>query len=154
MPIFIKKKKGNLTPLGFAGKRVSGLTRILEKQKSAIASRLNKRINRYSHIQKKTGLVLFCVFFGSLFVYQLGRSFNSHLFTGLTPVITHLRSSSTDPKEFTLSDSLLSKAKRTRQWLDSLQSHDSAAFKVILLSKPLLLKTIRQTESLYPPQTK
>jgi hypothetical protein len=154
MSIFVKKKKGNLTPLGFSGGRVSRLSRTLEKKKRILAAFLDKKINGYSAAQKKTGLLLFCIFFSSLSIYQLEHSFHGLLFSSPPPGILHIGSSFPGGRSPSLTASGSFQYQKNKIGLDSLRIQDSTALKDVLLINPLLTKIPLQPEYSYPPQIK
>jgi hypothetical protein len=81
MPIFFKKKKGNLESNGF----------LMSKQVK-IAGWLNRRINHFSPFQKKIGLFTFCILSGICCFLMLRESVFKHSSTKRMLIITHLRS--------------------------------------------------------------
>jgi hypothetical protein len=81
MSIFFKKKKGNLESNGF-----------LMREQVKIAGWLNRRINRFSPFQKKTGLFTFCLLSGICCFLMLRESVLSHSSKNQLLIITHLRS--------------------------------------------------------------
>jgi hypothetical protein len=81
MPIFFKKKKGNVESNGF-----------LKSKKIKIAEWLNRRVNNYSPLQKKIGLFGFCILFGALCFYMLRESVYRQSVKNQVLIITHLRS--------------------------------------------------------------
>ncbi|HSZ34317.1 MAG TPA: hypothetical protein VK772_13460 [Puia sp.] len=154
MSIFIKKKKGNLEEQGFRNKPVSRFAETIEKKKMKASAWLGKKIERYSFGRKKTGLIIFCIFFGGLSFYQLASSLGSHSFNSRSLVITHLRSGVHEPPISPIADSVIHKVEKIRLWIDSLLSHDTIKLKAILLARPFLLENIQNLEKLYQYQTK
>src|SRR5258707_2210803 len=71
MSLFYKKKKGNLEENGFSGKPVNHFKEFIENRKQKVAGWLSQKANGYSPFQKKIGLVVFCVLFGSMCFYIL-----------------------------------------------------------------------------------
>ncbi len=150
MYIFRKRKKSDPVPRGFAAKKSIGWNRILEKKKAALAVWLGQKINACSVSQKKAGLILFCLLFGSWSIMQLVPLFYPHPFPSHFLFITHLRSP--DPSELSFSDSLIRRAKNAAHWLDSLKVPDSPSIKAIFLTKPVLPE--KTLEDFYPFQIK
>jgi hypothetical protein len=147
-----KKKKGNLEEQGFAGRKHDYFNLMVERKKVKIAGWLNQKTGGWPGGQKKIALIIFCLLFGAMSVYILAGSFRGHNFGNRNLVITHLRSGVHSPPGKVIPDSVYERAERTRLWLDSLKQNDTARFRVILLSRPLLLNNLQLIESIYHSQ--
>jgi hypothetical protein len=154
MAIFIKKKKSNLEEQGFSNKPINRVAETIERKKMEAAAWLGKKTEEYSIGRKKAGLIIFCIFFSCLGIYQLASTIRGHSFNSRSLVITHLKSGVHEPVTSPIADSVFQKAEQTRIWLDSLRRHDTLRFKAILLARPFLLEKLQVLEKLYQYQTK
>src|SRR4030095_3694922 len=149
-----KKKKGNLEENGFASRTKDYFKEAVEKRKIKIASWLQEKSARFSSIQKKAALIVFCIVFGGTSVFILARSIKSYNFNSDNLYI-HRQDEKLYPTAIPrISDSAYQRVKRAKQWLDSLKRTDSNRFKVILLSKPYLLENLQFIEHIYQSQSK
>ena len=154
MSLYFKKKRGNLEENGFSNKPADYFREAIEKKKIKLADWLNHKTGAYSPIQKKAALIIFCIFFGGLSFYILTGSIHSHNFNTRALIITHLKSGMPPSRTQVISDTIFRQAQRTKRFLDSLRTNDTAKFKAILLAKPYLLNNLQLIESIYKSQFK
>src|SRR5580704_13300721 len=92
MSIFFRRKIGNLEENGFTGKPPDYFKEVAGRSKIKIAGWLNQKTEGYSPFQKKIALVIFCILFGGMSFYILGRSIHPHNFNTRSLILNHIRS--------------------------------------------------------------
>lgn len=153
MSIFLKKKKGNLKENGFSGEPDKYFKVALEKRKVKLAGWLSRKTSRYSPLQKKIGLIIFCILFGSLSFLILARSVYDRGYKSHFLILHHLRSGMS-PAHPHISDSAFVQIERAKHFLDSLRNNDTLKFRVILLNRPALLNNLQMLEKIYQYQNR
>jgi hypothetical protein len=153
MSLFIKKKKGNLKDNGFSNKASGRFQEAIEKSKIKVAGWLNQKTNAYSPAQKKVGLIIFCILFGSFCFAMLAGSIRARSIKSHFLIVTHLIPG-VQAVHPLISDSLFIRIEKAVHFLDSLRNNDSPKFKAIILNRPTLLNNLHTLENIYHSQNK
>ena len=153
MSIFTKKK-GNLEENGFGSQRKSYVQKAVDQKKKVVAAWLQQVSKGLTQNQQKLVLVVFSLLFGGICVAILSGSFHNPGFNNTNLIIHHLHAPFPPAAGPPISDSAYYRVKRARLWLDSLRQSDTARYRLILLSRPMLLDNLVLIERIYQSQKK
>ncbi len=152
MPLFFKKKKGNLQTNGFTGYGSNYFMEAIERKKKKLAGWLNRKTAGYSPFQNKFMLAIVCILFGVSSLYILCSHIRGHSLARPAVILQHIRSGMPVRPSLPVSDSLFKQAEKTKEWLDSVRRNDTLKFKTILLYNPALPDNLQLIEHIYQSQ--